>query len=122
VQRCGFLQVYALDLLGFGASDKALIDYSIELWAELVKDFSDEMMDSPVTLVGNSIGSLVILDAVNQMKAKHSRTSVRGVVLINCAGKENDHVGLLKRRAHGMHDADTCSACRLLDHCELQVE
>jgi len=37
-------KVYALDLLGFGASDKPVLaeGYSIELWADLVADFTTE--------------------------------------------------------------------------------
>ena len=29
-------QVYAIDLLGFGASDKAAVEYSMELWRDQV--------------------------------------------------------------------------------------
>jgi pimeloyl-ACP methyl ester carboxylesterase len=55
--------VYALDLLGFGASRKASVDYSINLWVEQVHDFWETFIGQPVVLVGNSIGSLVCLTA-----------------------------------------------------------
>ena len=55
------LQVYAIDLLGFGRSDKPLLDYSTELWRDQLMDFMSEFMDAPAVLVGNSIGSLVSL-------------------------------------------------------------
>ena len=55
--------VYALDLLGFGASRKANVDYSADLWTEQVHDFWQMFIGKPIVLVGNSIGSLVCLTA-----------------------------------------------------------
>ena len=55
--------VYALDLLGFGASRKADTDYSAALWTEQIHDFWQTFIGVPVVLVGNSIGSLVCLNA-----------------------------------------------------------
>ena len=55
------VQVYAIDLLGFGRSDKPLLDYSTELWRDQLMDFMSEFVDAPAVLVGNSIGSLVSL-------------------------------------------------------------
>jgi len=51
--------VYALDLLGFGASRKAKTEYTISLWVEQLHDFWLTFIGKPVVLVGNSIGSLV---------------------------------------------------------------
>ena len=59
------VQVYAIDLLGFGDSEKALLDYSIDLWKEQVLDFIAAFIDKPTVLVGNSIGSLVSLAVMN---------------------------------------------------------
>lgn len=55
--------VYALDLLGFGASRKARVNYSADLWTELIYDFWQTLICIPVILVGNSIGSLVGLNS-----------------------------------------------------------
>lgn len=55
--------VYALDLLGFGASEKVLTDYLITLWVEQVHDFWQTYIRTPIILVGNSLGSLVSLTA-----------------------------------------------------------
>ncbi|WP_019507464.1 alpha/beta fold hydrolase [Pleurocapsa sp. PCC 7319] len=55
--------VYAIDLLGFGASRKADVEYSTALWTEQVHDFWQTFIGTPVILVGNSIGSLVCLTA-----------------------------------------------------------
>ncbi len=53
--------VYALDMLGFGASEKAAANYSIKLWAEQVYEFWKVFIRQPVVLVGNSTGSLISL-------------------------------------------------------------
>ncbi|MEL7036432.1 MAG: alpha/beta fold hydrolase [Cyanobacteria bacterium J06592_8] len=55
--------VYALDLLGFGASQKAIANYDTTLWADLVHDFWLTFIQEPAILVGNSVGSLVALVA-----------------------------------------------------------
>lgn len=53
--------VYALDMLGFGASEKAPANYSISLWAEQVYDFWRTFIRHPVVVIGNSTGSLTSL-------------------------------------------------------------
>lgn len=70
--------VYALDLLGFGASDKAVAPYDITLWAEQVYDFWQTFVRQPVILVGNSIGSSVCLAA-----AAMYPDMVAGIVMIS---------------------------------------
>lgn len=55
--------VYALDLLGFGASEKVSTDYLVTLWVEQVHDFWQTYIRTPMVLVGNSLGSLVSLTA-----------------------------------------------------------
>jgi pimeloyl-ACP methyl ester carboxylesterase len=57
--------VYALDLLGFGASEKAAVPYGIDLWVEQLHCFWQTLIGCPVILVGNSIGSLVALSAAS---------------------------------------------------------
>eukprot|EP00741_Cyanophora_paradoxa_P021773 tig00000241_g21016.t1 len=52
-------KVYALDLLGFGDSDKADVEYSIDLWKEMTLDFIDEFVHEPCVVAGNSIGGLI---------------------------------------------------------------
>jgi pimeloyl-ACP methyl ester carboxylesterase len=55
--------VYALDMLGFGASEKAIAPYNISLWVEQVYDFWQTFIKVPIVLIGNSIGSLVCVAA-----------------------------------------------------------
>ncbi|XP_002974607.2 uncharacterized protein LOC9637376 [Selaginella moellendorffii] len=79
-------KVYAIDLLGFGDSEKPKqADYSPDLWAELVCDFAQEFTENGAVLVGNSIGSLSALTAA----VKGGKNTVRGLVLLNCAGAMN---------------------------------
>lgn len=79
-------KVYALDLLGFGESEKPLIDYTMDVWAEQIQDFMTEMMQQqPAILVGNSIGSLAVM-----MVSASQKDAVRGIVLLNCAGGMNN--------------------------------
>ncbi|MEE3716486.1 alpha/beta fold hydrolase [Tumidithrix elongata RA019] len=70
--------VYALDLVGFGASEKPPTDYSIYLWVEQVADFWQTFINRPTILVGNSIGSLVAAIAA------HTHPEIaKGVVTIS---------------------------------------
>jgi len=55
--------VYALDFLGFGASQKAPAAYNVNLWADLVYDFWCCFIGQPAVIVGHSLGSLVGLTA-----------------------------------------------------------
>ncbi len=107
--RAGYC-VYALDLLGFGASDKpdlkdptigtegGVLGFSIELFGELVHDFILEMdkqesasttttsIDNDINkkqkwvLIGNSMGALCSLQGAQRLKDR-----VCGVILLNCA-------------------------------------
>jgi len=77
-------KVFALDLLGFGASDKPTIDYTVELWEELLKDFWAAQVQEPTIFVGNSIGALLSL----MMLAHHPRLAAGGI-LLNAAGGLN---------------------------------
>lgn len=46
-------KVYAVDLLGFGWSEKAIIDYDALIWRDQVVDFMKEVVKEPAILVGN---------------------------------------------------------------------
>lgn len=77
-------RVYALDLLGFGDSDQPPLDYSLELWQQLLYDFWQEHIHQPTVVVGNSIGGLLAL----MLLADHPDMA-RGGILLNCAGGLN---------------------------------
>ncbi|MDJ1184141.1 alpha/beta fold hydrolase [Roseofilum casamattae] len=74
-------QVWAIDLLGFGRSEKADIIYSGDLWRDQLHDFITEVIGEPVILVGNSLGGYASLCVAAQRSQ-----SALGLVLINSAG------------------------------------
>lgn len=77
-------RVFALDLLGFGGSDKPALDYTLDLWQELLKDFHADLVQEPAVFVGNSIGALLCL----MVLANHPDVARAGV-LLNAAGGLN---------------------------------
>jgi pimeloyl-ACP methyl ester carboxylesterase len=77
-------RVFAIDLLGFGGSDKAQISYSVELWEELLADFWTAKVQEPAVFIGNSIGALLSL-----MMLTHHPEMAAGGVLLNAAGGLN---------------------------------
>ena len=88
---------YSIDLLGFGESSQpsALLDhesykensvkYSFDLWGNQIATFCNEVIKSPVYLVGNSIGGVVSLKAAEILKKNCS-----GIILIDCAQRTMD--------------------------------
>ncbi|MBD0267995.1 MAG: alpha/beta fold hydrolase [Cyanobacteria bacterium Co-bin8] len=77
-------QVFALDLLGFGGSEKPAIAYSLDLWQDLLKDFWTVFIQRPAVFVGNSIGGLLAM----MMLANHPEIAAGGI-LLNAAGGLN---------------------------------
>lgn len=77
-------KVFVIDLLGFGQSDKPAIEYQMELWQALLRDFWTAHIQAPAIFVGNSIGALLSL-----MVLAHHPEIARGGVLLNAAGGLN---------------------------------
>ena len=88
---------YSIDLLGFGESSQPLahlnyeskkknsVQYSFDLWSNQVVYFCNEIIKSPVYLVGNSIGGVVSLKAAQILQKK-----CNGIILIDCAQRKMD--------------------------------
>lgn len=77
-------RVYALDLLGFGDSDKPDLSYTLEFWVKLIHDFWKTHVQAPAVFIGNSIGALMALMTLTTYPETAS-----GGVLLNCAGSLN---------------------------------
>ncbi len=77
-------RVFAIDLLGFGASDKPALDYTMNLWEDLLYNFWQEKIQQPTVFVGNSIGALLTL-----MVLAHHPEIANGGILLNAAGGLN---------------------------------
>jgi non-heme chloroperoxidase len=78
-------KVYAVDLLGFGGSDKPQLNYSMELWIEQLKDFWTAHIQEPAVFIGNSIGALMSLVVVTEYPEISA-----GAILINSPGGFSD--------------------------------
>jgi pimeloyl-ACP methyl ester carboxylesterase len=78
-------RVYAVDLVGFGLSDKPLLTYSAELWAAQLADFVSEVVapraPCKAAIAGNSLGGFASLAT-----AAVAPELLEGVALLNCAG------------------------------------
>ncbi len=79
-------EVHAIDLLGFGRSDKpAELDYGGELWKEQIVAYVKERIGKPTVIVGNSLGGYAALAAGAALESQCA-----GVVLLNAAGYFSD--------------------------------
>jgi pimeloyl-ACP methyl ester carboxylesterase len=79
--------IFAVDLLGFGHSEKPSLSYTQYLWEAQVVDFCVEVMEAaPVVLVGNSIGGGLSAGAA----ASLGKDICKGLVLCNTAGVLKD--------------------------------
>ena len=77
---------YAIDLIGFGGSDKpqpGIVDYTFETWGQQLADFCREVVGSPAFLIGNSIGCIVVMQA-----AVDYPDLALGVAAINCSVRQ----------------------------------
>lgn len=74
-------EVWAIDLLGFGRSTKAEVQYSGDLWRDQLHEFVTEVVGRPVVLAGNSLGGFASLCVAAQRPE-----STAGLILLNPAG------------------------------------
>jgi pimeloyl-ACP methyl ester carboxylesterase len=74
-------RVWAIDLLGFGRSQKPALTYTAELWREQLQAFCQEVVQAPVFVAGNSLGGYVTL-----CFCVDCPELTQGVILLNCAG------------------------------------
>lgn len=74
-------EVYAIDLLGFGRSQKADTAYSSDLWCEQLRDFIQAIIGRPTVIAGNSIGGYAALATASRFPEQ-----VAGAILLNPAG------------------------------------
>ncbi len=79
-------EVHAIDLLGFGRSDKpAELDYGGDLWKEQIVAYVKERIQRPTVIIGNSLGGYAALAAGAALQSQSA-----GVVLLNAAGYFSD--------------------------------
>jgi pimeloyl-ACP methyl ester carboxylesterase len=74
-------------LLGFGLSDKPLVDYTAEVWRDQAVDFIQAIIQKPTTVAGNSLGGFT---ALYTSTAEEVKGMINGCVLLNGAGRFRD--------------------------------
>ncbi|WP_435552454.1 alpha/beta fold hydrolase [Natrinema sp. CGMCC1.2065] len=74
--------VYAVDLPGFGRSERPPLVYSATLYAEFVRDFASEVTDEPIVVASSLSGSFAVEAA--------DETDFERLVLICPAGETTD--------------------------------
>jgi len=78
-------QVYAIDLLGFGLSEKpATAPYSAELYTELILDFIVQVAGRPVKIIASSLGAAYAVRA-----ASDRPEFIESLILISPTGAGN---------------------------------
>ena len=78
-------RVIALDLPGYGKSDKPRIEYSIEYYVAALNAFIGSLGAGKVTLVGNSMGGWIAA-----LTAADNPQSVSHLILVDSAGLRSD--------------------------------
>jgi pimeloyl-ACP methyl ester carboxylesterase len=76
-------RIYAIDLLGYGGSDRPHVDYSVALETDVVRGFLDALQIERADVGGVSMGGWIAL----KLAAEHPER-VRKLVLIDSAGFE----------------------------------
>jgi len=74
-------RVFALDLLGYAASDRPNVDYSVTLETNILRQFLDSQSLTRVHLAGWSMGGWIALDLAAQAPARVDR-----LILLDSAG------------------------------------
>ncbi|MFZ0771614.1 MAG: alpha/beta fold hydrolase [Candidatus Sulfotelmatobacter sp.] len=78
--------VYAIDQIGFGHSDKPLLEYKIATFVDFLQGFMQAQNIAKATLVGNSLGGWIALDFT-----VHHPEMVEKLVLVDSAGLSSMH-------------------------------
>ena len=83
-ELANYFRVYAIDLLGFGFSDKpAAAPYSADLYVELITDFIREVSGYPVNVIASSLGAAYAIRVADE----HPEL-VNAMILNNPAGAD----------------------------------
>ena len=76
--------VYALDLLGFGHSEKVATDLNTDLWVAQTAAFCQTFFQQPAVVMGHSLGALVAL----QLTTRHPEQVSRLIMLTLPAARQ----------------------------------
>eukprot|EP00607_Mallomonas_marina_P009734 CAMPEP_0182420800 /NCGR_PEP_ID=MMETSP1167-20130531/5875_1 /TAXON_ID=2988 /ORGANISM="Mallomonas Sp, Strain CCMP3275" /LENGTH=333 /DNA_ID=CAMNT_0024597253 /DNA_START=185 /DNA_END=1190 /DNA_ORIENTATION=+ len=88
--------VFAMDMIGFGLSDKPVIDYNAEIWRDQVLDFIENVVrtsrssgdNTGCVVAGNSLGGFTALySASASSTSSRTKNLISGCILLNAAGR-----------------------------------
>jgi len=93
-------RVYALDLLGFGFSDKpATANYSADLYVELISDFVRDVVGAPANIIASSLGAAYCVRTADEHPGL-----INSLILNSCAGYDslNSRPGMAGAAFYGL--------------------
>ncbi len=85
-------KVYAIDLLGFGESEKPNAQYGLSLWARQIEAFLEFKRLSQIILIGHSMGGAASLRFANEHPER-----LQALVLVDSSGIFPDEVSTFER-------------------------
>jgi pimeloyl-ACP methyl ester carboxylesterase len=77
------------DQIGFGRSDKPLLDYSVQTWVDFLNEFLRQLKVEKASLVGESLGGWIAALYVAELGGAHL-IPVEKLVLVDAAGLKQE--------------------------------
>ena len=74
------------DQIGFGKSDKPLIDYKIQTYVDFLNEFLHELKVEKASLIGESLGGWISAQYVSEISTDKHMIAVDKLVLVDAAG------------------------------------
>jgi triacylglycerol lipase len=78
------------DQIGFGRSDKPLLDYSVQTWVDFLNEFLRQLRVEKASLVGESLGGWIAALYVVEIGGGAHLVPVEKLVLVDAAGLKQD--------------------------------
>jgi pimeloyl-ACP methyl ester carboxylesterase len=78
------------DQIGFGRSDKPLLDYSVQTWVDFLNEFLRQLKVEKASLVGESLGGWIAALYVAEISGGAHLVPVEKLVLVDAAGLKQD--------------------------------
>jgi pimeloyl-ACP methyl ester carboxylesterase len=83
-------RVLVPDQIGFGKSDKPLLDYSIQTYVDFLNEFLHDLKVEAASLVGESLGGWISGLYAAESSANQHMVSLEKLVLVDAAGLKQD--------------------------------
>jgi pimeloyl-ACP methyl ester carboxylesterase len=78
------------DQIGFGRSDKPLLDYSVQTWVDFLNEFLRQLKVEKASLVGESLGGWIAALYVAEIDSGAHLVPVEKLVLVDAAGLKQE--------------------------------